>query len=163
MPKDIMPKITYCPKTLCPIWQFAQEDILPKDFMPKVTICPTRTLCPRWYFAHIFEGFCLRIFGNIKKWKEIVTQSKNAWWVFFEFKLWFLKIQKHLIEEFCQLASINILKSETPHLWLLSCTRSSLRNITEQLYDYIGWIQHSEELHWELNWDWGIDGERKRS
>ena len=89
MPKDIMPKITYCPKTLCPIWQFAQEDILPKDFMPKVTICPKRTLCPRWYFAHIFEGFCLRIFGNIKKWKEIVTQSQNAWWVFFGLKLAF--------------------------------------------------------------------------
>ena len=64
MPKDIMPKVTYCPKTLCPIWQYAQEDILPKDFMPKMTICPKRTLCPRWHFAHIFKGFCLRIFWN---------------------------------------------------------------------------------------------------
>ena len=89
MPKDILPKVTFCPKTLCPIWQFAQEDILPKEFMPKVTICPKRTLCPRWYFAHIFEGFCPRIFGNIQKWKEIITQSQNAWWVFFGLKLAF--------------------------------------------------------------------------
>ena len=92
MPKDIMPKVTYCPKTLCPIWQYAQEDILPKDFMPKMTICPKRTLCPRWYFAHIFEEFCQIIFGNIKKWKEIVTQSQNAWSVFFWLKLAYLPI-----------------------------------------------------------------------
>ena len=62
MPKDIMPKVTYCPKTLCPIWQFAQEDILPKDFMPKVTICPKRTICPRRHFAHVFERSFVQAF-----------------------------------------------------------------------------------------------------
>ena len=108
MPKDIMPKITYCPKTLCPIWQFAQKDILPKDFMPKVTICPKRTLCPRWYFAHIFEGFCPRIFGNIQKWKEIVTQSQNAWWVFFGLKLAFFA---NFWENLCKIMGFFITKT----------------------------------------------------
>ena len=62
MPKDILPKVTFCPKTSCPIWQFAHEDILPKDFLPKLTICPKRTNCPRRHFAHNLEGFCPSIF-----------------------------------------------------------------------------------------------------
>ena len=62
MPKDILPKVTFCPKTSCPIWQFAQEDILPKDFLPKLTICPKRTNCPRQHFAHNLEGFCPSVF-----------------------------------------------------------------------------------------------------
>ena len=62
MPKDKMSMVTYCPKTLCPIWQFAHEDILPKDFLPKLTICPKKTNCPRQHFAHILGDFCSRIF-----------------------------------------------------------------------------------------------------
>ena len=54
MPKDILPKVTFCPKTLCPIRQFAHEDILPNNFMPNVTICPNKTKCPKWHFAQIF-------------------------------------------------------------------------------------------------------------
>ena len=57
MPKDILPKVTFCPKTSCPIWQFAHEDILPKDFLPKLTICPNKTNCPREHFTHILEDF----------------------------------------------------------------------------------------------------------
>ena len=62
MPKDILPKVTFCPKTSCPIWQFVYEDILPKDFLPKLTICPKRTNCPWRHFAHNLEGFCPSIF-----------------------------------------------------------------------------------------------------
>ena len=62
MPKDILPKVTFCPKTSCPIWQFAHEDILPKDFLPKLTICPKKTNCPRQHFAHILEDSFPRIF-----------------------------------------------------------------------------------------------------
>ena len=62
MPKDILPEVPFCPKTSCPIWQFAQEDILPKDFLPKLTICPKGTNCPRQNFAYNLEGFCPSVF-----------------------------------------------------------------------------------------------------
>ena len=75
MSKDIMPKVTYCPKTLCPIWQFVQEDILLKDCIPspKMTICPKRTLCPKWHSALIFESFL----KYEKDWKIVVLPCRN--------------------------------------------------------------------------------------
>ena len=60
-PKDIMPKVTYCPKTLCPIWQFAKEDNLPKYFMSKVKICPNVWL---FNYQKIVMGLNLKICQN---------------------------------------------------------------------------------------------------
>ena len=56
-----MPKVTYCPKTLCPIWQFAKEDNLPKYFMPKVKICPNVWL---FNYQKIVMGLNLKICQN---------------------------------------------------------------------------------------------------